>query len=621
MNSVSGRGTTPSPGRRFGTYIAACCVLFTLNCLIFAVRKSPVVDEVGHLGAGLMHWQTGDRLAYCVNPPLPRLVGTLPLYLSGIRVDPKEMTGDLAKRDEFKLGRSAIRDHGREVSFPLTLGRLLCTLMMWPGIMVTMWWTRSLGNEASGVIAGLLYALSPQLVSHSSVLTPDGWAASFGIIWSYLLLQWIRRAPAVPSWVVGVATGVLWCTKFTWLPISTILLILGLAVRLRPDWSDPNVGLRRSLFKAQIDVATLSAFLLIVVWSVYGWAGIGTRIGDIPLRSVGLRPMVQSDQHDGSTHNMPSPANRFSGGIFGQLLSPLPPNMIRGIDYQRTDLEDPPNPHSYLMGQWKQGGWVYYYVVAFLVKTPVTTIVLCLIGLIALVRQCFIVESDNLVALPLSALCLCLPIVLTFSLVSANTGFNRHLRYLLPIYPHLCVLGGIGASRIAGFLNRPTGNFRSMASRAMPILSLMLAFEFYAATPHWMSYYNFVVGGSERGSAWLLGSNTDWGQNLFEVERWMREHPDRVPVYLGLEQEYSPTWFGLTYRDPRVVYGTKPNDEAVLFNRVNEGWYLVSRNVSLRDPSRGTWPWIQRVRSQIPVETIANTVDVFHVKKTTEIDR
>ncbi len=39
-----------------------------------------VVDEAGHLGSGLATWRTGDTRPYCVNPPVPRLIATLPLW-------------------------------------------------------------------------------------------------------------------------------------------------------------------------------------------------------------------------------------------------------------------------------------------------------------------------------------------------------------------------------------------------------------------------------------------------------------------------------------------------------------------------------------------------------------
>lgn len=60
----------------------ACAVLLSLHTVLLAwgaYRHSPVIDEWGHLPAGLMHWREGRFDAYRVNPPLVRMVATLPL--------------------------------------------------------------------------------------------------------------------------------------------------------------------------------------------------------------------------------------------------------------------------------------------------------------------------------------------------------------------------------------------------------------------------------------------------------------------------------------------------------------------------------------------------------------
>ena len=40
-----------------------------------AAHDSPTWDEVGHFAAGLYYWKDGHFDLYCVNPPLPRLLG------------------------------------------------------------------------------------------------------------------------------------------------------------------------------------------------------------------------------------------------------------------------------------------------------------------------------------------------------------------------------------------------------------------------------------------------------------------------------------------------------------------------------------------------------------------
>src|SRR5262245_1469806 len=76
-----------------------------------------VVDESAQLGAGLATWRTGDTRPYCVNPPVPRLIATLPVWAAGadIAIAPGDKPGF---RSEWPLAVSLARDNsGRYLEF------------------------------------------------------------------------------------------------------------------------------------------------------------------------------------------------------------------------------------------------------------------------------------------------------------------------------------------------------------------------------------------------------------------------------------------------------------------------------------------------------------------------
>ncbi len=58
---------------------------------------------------------------------------------------------------------------------------------------------------------------------------------------------------------------------------------------------------------------------------------------------------------------------------------PLPRNYVLGIDLQKSDFEN--QDMSYLRGQWRVGGWWYYYLYAMAIKVPLGTWVLLLLAL------------------------------------------------------------------------------------------------------------------------------------------------------------------------------------------------------------------------------------------------
>jgi hypothetical protein len=70
----------------------------------------------------------------------------------------------------------------------------------------------------------------------------------------------------------------------------------------------------------------------------------------------------------------PAGRNRFAGSMIGEIPLPLPRNYIQGIDVQKRDFED--GRWSFFCGEWRHGGWWYYYLYAIAVKVPLGTLLL-----------------------------------------------------------------------------------------------------------------------------------------------------------------------------------------------------------------------------------------------------
>ena len=100
--------------------------------------------------------------------------------------------------------------------------------------------------------------------------------------------------------------------------------------------------------------------------------------------------------------------------------------------------------HSFFLGEYSTQGWWSYFLVAFLMKTPVGTLMLIAASLI-LFRAGRPLERRDLVFL-------LLPVVLLF-LAASKGRINIGLRHVLPVYPLLLVL----ASRMATLKLRRIG--------------------------------------------------------------------------------------------------------------------------------------------------------------------
>ena len=96
--------------------------------------------------------------------------------------------------------------------------------------------------------------------------------------------------------------------------------------------------------------------------------------------------------------------------------------------------------------------------------------------------------------------------------------------------------------------------------------------------PHSLSYFNELAGGPANGSTYLVDSNIDWGQDLFYLRDWLKQHPEAKPLKLA--------YFG--YFDPRVAgieFDLPPKGETSPEESIGphaqeigprRGWYAVS---------------------------------------------
>ncbi len=168
-------------------------------------------------------------------------------------------------------------------------------------------------------------------------------------------------------------------------------------------------------------ILALSVYLINVG---YGFEGTFDRLGDLPFTSAAL-----SDEVD-SPGDVPR-VNRFSGAWLGSLPLPLPRNYVLGIDVQRRDFEN--KCWSYLAGEWRFGGWWYYYLYALAIKVPLGTWALLAMatGASVLARSYSPSWGNEIILLT--------PAAVVLALVSSQTGFNHHMRYVLPIFPFVFI--------------------------------------------------------------------------------------------------------------------------------------------------------------------------------------
>jgi dolichyl-phosphate-mannose-protein mannosyltransferase len=550
-----------------------------------ALRHSPTINEPGHLAAGLSHWYFGRFELYRVNPPLVRTLAAIPVTFGNPGIDWSKFHDHPGSRAEFSLGLSLAEANGARLCWLVTLARWACIPFSLLGAWVCYCWATRLYGDTSGLCALALWCFSPNVLAHGQLITPDMGATSLGLFANYVFWLWLRQPGWSRSILVGIVLGLALLTKLTWI----ILLPLWPIIWIVWFWGEQreNPGQRSARQLPQL--AAILVVGLYVLNLGYLFEGTFTPLRDFQFVSHALAGTGHSDSPtlQGS--------NRFRRSALGNLPVSLPGNYLLGIDTQKRDFEV--GRPSFMRGKWQSRGAPHFYLYALAVKVPLGTMGLAALAVLAscLAGGYSATWRDELVLLA--------PPLTVWLLVSSQTGFTEHFRYVMPSLPFFYVwISKVGRSLPL--------KHRAIAVAAISMLCWSIGSSL-AVYPHSLSYFNELAGGPLRGHAHLQGSNTDWGQDLLYLRRWLSNHPSAQPLKCSLERgaTVQPRIAGIDAiaapKGPDRVLDSTSRPERM---GPRPGWYAISVN-RLRDRSR---EYAYFLRFQ-PVATAGYSVYIYHI--------
>jgi hypothetical protein len=571
--------------------------LLALHATLLALSAAwhtPSNDEVGHLAAGISHWHFGRFDLFRVNPPLVRLLATLPVVAARPAYDwrncylydrPEWTVGRFASRPrderwhcyryhraEWNVGEDFVVANGSRSLWYFTLARWACIPLSILGGYICFRWAQELYGGLAGIGALVLWCFCPNILGLSQMITPDAGATALGIAAAYSFWHWLRT----PSWRgaigSGVVLGITELSKTTWIILFLLWPFLWLVWR----WQERAAFAPREWFRQLAQVCLIMVLAIYVLNAGYRFDGSFQRLGDFQFTSLALRGPSENAEDTG----LPSCANRFANTWLGAIPVPLPRDYVLGIDIQKEEFET--GMYSYLRGEWRLGGWWYYYLYALAIKVPLGVWMLVCLGVVVRFRSrdaTYRKDETFLLA----------HVVAVLLLVSSQTGFNHHLRYVLPVLP----FGFIWISRLAGAV---AGGWKVFALAGGSLI--WAVGSSLGVYPHNLAYFNELVGGPTGGHAHLLNSNIDCGQDLLFLKDWLDDHPEARPLGLA----YSTTVAGIF--DPKII----GLESMTVAGEPKAGWYAISVN-RLHDRS-GKYAYFLGLR---PVARAGYSIYIYHL--------
>lgn len=475
---------------RFRALLPAALVFLLAYALMLssAIRQSSTVDEQTHLFRGAAYLIERATHFHDVHPPVGFALNALPLLTEPNLRLPVDDPAWAEGRWELAAGAFLWRDNADPLRL-IFLGRLPA---MWLTLLlgaVLFRWGRQLGGGVPALVALTLLLFDPNVLAHGRLITNDISLALWLTLAIYFYWRWAKTDRSRLIVGLGVALGLAAATKYSAVTIVPVLVILAL-------W----LGWRRRSWRPIVVLALAGGIALVTLWAAYGFAS-----RPFPLAAVWA-------------------------------------DLQWTLDY----LQQP--PITFLLGQSRPGGWWYYFPIAFLVKTPLVTLVLLAAAVVVTGSAIFRRRQPSGIDWTSFLMLVLMP--LFYFAVSLVGPFQIGYRHLAPMLPFVILFTSVS-------LWGPRAAKSVRARRAAAVLVASLPVFSLVVWPNYISFFNVLAGGPSRNWRILSDSNIDWGQDLPPLAQWTEEQGDEQPLFLSYFGTAHPSAYGLIFI-PLPVWSPAP---------------------------------------------------------------
>ncbi len=589
--------------------------MFTL--LVTSARgESQTVDEGAHLAAGYSYWKTGDFRLNPEHPPLVKLLASVPLLFVPIHFPADAVLWEEA--NQWGFARALLYENTLSPDTLLFLGRLLPMLVGVLTALFVYWWSRSLWGSVGGLLSLAVFAFDPNVLAHARYVTTDIGVTLLFVLTIFFFGRFLDHPSSAKAVPVILSFSLANLAKFSAVLLLPILFLLWALKYLH---TDERLRAALSPKKALLVLLALPLATWFLAFVLYGFE----------LRRPISDPQVAQTYATGELWQ----ENRFEDlpkftelllrttdpeTAFGKATRwffstvPLPAySYLKGLsdvawhNYWGHD--------TYLMGTYSTKGWWYYFPIAFLVKTPFSTLILLILVLLFLVRLSRFrfatygrrnQESSSWWQRVLQTYrsadfmyVLLLVPALAYLLLSMTSHINLGVRHLMPVFPFIAVLiGNLSAVRF-----RKLQRLWQISLYGIVALLITSSLLIY---PYYLAFFSELVGGANYGARYLVDSNLDWGQELKRLGRYMDEH--NIPfVYI--------TYFGQapleTYLSDFRYLPTTDEPEAI---HALDGWAAISATVLFAKGDEYAW-----LRGRRPTTKIGYAIFLYDLRKSASV--
>ena len=482
------RFSTSAQRKLFAATVVSLLAVLMLQLALSIRRETQTWDEACHIFAGYRYWTRGDFAMNPEHPPLVKLLATAPLLT--LHLQGPERKDLFSKEEDFTSATQFVYSNNAEqILFRTRMAVSLLTLLLAILVFLT---AREMFGKVAALVALTLFVFEPTILAHGATVTTDMGFSCFLLASVYAFYRYVKQPSLKRLLLLGVATGLALASKHSAVLVFPILLVVALAelwFRRKRAPQQVASGPGPAALIAALAVAAVIALALL-------WASYGFRLH--PQRGVSGEARVIA-----YAQRLDHPVERvlITGAARWHL---LPESYLYGL----ADVGFTAGfSHSYVFGHVYPHGQWFYFPVAFLIKSTLSLLLLLLLVPFAIALRGAKHRRELAFLL--------IPAAIYF-VVAMASGLNIGIRHILPVYPFLIILAGWGAAELIAQ--------RRKFAYAVAIVLLFGIISSLRVFPVYLAYANELWGGPANTYKYLSDSNTDWGQQLKAVKKYLDQH-------------------------------------------------------------------------------------------------
>jgi len=459
-------------------FVFLLLAIFLIICVSSIRDKSAAGDEVKYITSANVYLHTGKYTFDSMHPPLIKQIFALPSLILKPHINFESK--HLKDGKETWFGYEFLFGSGNDADSIIFFTRLINIFIgVALGILIFIF-TLELFEKVSAFTALFVYCFSPTIIAHTRLVGLDV-GGSFFILLNIFIFWKLFQSPSIRNYFLLLFVfSLAILSRYISLLFIPLLLIIyfGLKMKNQTEKIDAWAKLKIKKFNKNSVISIILIFLLslafisFIMWVDYGFETPNLKITRyIPLEFEG---------------------NSFLS--FTHLIIRNVPFIQSYKEGLAFHLKDSAIGHlPYFFGRNTQKGLIWYFPIAFLIKTPIPLLIMFFISLYILNKK-----SKEFVFL-------ITPIIILFLYFSFINKIFIGVRHILPIYPFIFIM-------IGGSVNYIKKNlFLKFLTISLVIWLVIGNFLIY---PHYLSYFNEFIGGPDNGHKYLVDSNIDWGQDL-----------------------------------------------------------------------------------------------------------